>query len=317
MISVALCTFNGEEFISQQLDSILCQSVPVDEIVVCDDGSTDSTKHILKQYAAQSPIIRICENERNLGYIANFEKALQLCKGDYIFLSDQDDVWSPEKVKESLNYLSDSGMYGAFSDANVIDAGGQFTGFSLFELKNLQAYIQKGILQNHLFEIMCLRKNFVTGATLVLTRKGKEMVLPFRNSSLFVHDGWISLRLSSMGRLGFIDKPLIGYRTHSGQQLGLDFNPEKDFLAECFDGHGDVKQLLRMRRRYGALSKACDFGKEQGRLAFGTYFKLWKSNRSKGAAGLYEGLLFMLTELFVFLKLDNSKVHLSESYKGN
>ena len=306
MISVALCTFNGEKFISQQLDSILSQSVPVDEIVVCDDGSTDSTCQILEQYAAQSQSIRLIKNEHNLGYIANFEKAIRLCQGDYIFLSDQDDIWHPDKVAESIGYLSSSGMFGAFTDARIIDTDGKETGHTLFQLLNLRPYIEKGILQKHLFEIMCLRKNFVTGATLVLTKAGKEMVLPFRNSSLFVHDGWISLRLSSTGKLGFIDKPLIGYRTHTGQQLGLDFNPAKDFLADCFDGNGIIKQLMRLRRRYGALSKACGFGKEQNQLAFRTYFDLWKNNHSRGIAGLYEGLLFLLTELFVFLKLDNS-----------
>lgn len=308
MISVALCTFNGEEFISQQLDSILSQSVPVDEIVVCDDGSTDSTCQILEQYAAQSQSIRLIKNEYNLGYIANFEKAIRLCQGDYIFLSDQDDIWHPEKVAESIGYLSSSGMFGAFTDAQIIDQEDASLDRTLFNLQNLRPYIQKGILQKHLFEILCLRKNFVTGATLVLTRAGKEMVLPFRNSRLFVHDGWISYRLSSLGRLGFIDKPLISYRTHPGQQLGLNFNPVRDFLADCFDGNGDTMQLMRLRRRYGALSKACGFGKEQNRLAFRTYFDLWKNNRSRGVAGLYEGLLFLLTELFVLLKLDNYNI---------
>ena len=307
MISVALCTFNGERFISRQLDSILYQTMPVDEIVVCDDCSTDSTQHILREYAEQFEQIRLVENEHNLGYIANFEKALQQCKGDFIFLSDQDDIWVPEKVAESINYLSQSGMYGAFTDARVIDENGIFTGKSLFELQNLWPYIQKGILQKHLFGIMCLRRNFVTGATLVLTQEGKEMVLPFRTSGTIVHDGWISLRLASLRKFGFIEKSLIDYRIHSSQQIGLDLNPSKDHLLDCFDGHGDVRLLMRMRRRYGALSKACGFGSEEGRIVFRTYYKLWKNNCSKGVSGFYEGLLFMLTELFVFLRLDNRR----------
>lgn len=317
MISVALCTFNGEEFISEQLDSILCQSVPVDEIVICDDCSTDTTWQILEQYAAQSQKIRLYRNEHNLGYISNFDKALRLCQGDYVFLSDQDDVWHPEKVAESVGYLSTSGMYGAFSNARIIDQEGQFVGKTLFDLLNLRPYIQKGILQEYLFEILCFRRNLVTGATLVLTRKGKEMVLPLRSSNLFIHDAWIALCLSAHDKLGYIDKPLIDYRIHSGQEMGLNFNPPKDFLADCFDGNGNIKQLMRLRRRYGALSKSCSFGKEQGRHVFRTYYKLWKNNRKKGMAGWYDGLLFLLTELFVFLRLDNSKVHLGESCKRN
>ena len=168
MISVALCTFNGEKFISQQLDSILSQSVPVDEIVVCDDGSTDSTCQILEQYAAQSQSIRLIKNEHNLGYIANFEKAIRLCQGDYIFLSDQDDIWHPDKVAESIGYLSSSGMFGAFTDARIIDTDGKETGHTLFQLLNLRPYIEKGILQKHLFrnnvpeEEFCYRCNACT-----------------------------------------------------------------------------------------------------------------------------------------------------------
>ncbi len=307
MISVALCTYNGEKFISQQLDSILCQSVPVDEIVICDDCSSDSTRQILEQYAVQSQSIRLIKNEHNLGYISNFEKAIRLCQGDFIFLSDQDDIWHPDKVAESIDYLSYSKMNGAFSNARIIDQEGLFHGKTLFDLLNLRPYIQKGVLQKYLFEILCFRRNLVTGATLVLTRKGKEMVLPLRRSDIFIHDAWIALCLSAHDKLGYIDESLIDYRIHSGQEMGLNFNPPKDFLADCFDGNGDVKQLMRLRRRYGALSKSCGFGKEEGRHVFHTYFDLWKNNRSRGITGLYEGLLFLLTELFVFLKLDNSK----------
>lgn len=317
MISVALCTFNGEKFISQQLDSILCQSVPVDEIVVCDDCSSDSTRQIVEQYAAQEQSIRLIKNEHNLGYIANFEKAIRLCQGDYIFLSDQDDLWSHEKVAESVGYLSDSGMYGAFTNARIIDENGRFVGRDLFGLLNIKPYIQKGILQNHMFEILCFRRNLVTGATIVLTKEGKEMVLPLRSSNLIIHDAWIALCLSAHGKLGFLDKPLIDYRTHYGQQMGLNFNPPKDFLIDCFDGSGDIRQLMRLRRRYGALSKSCGFGKEEGRLAFQTYFELWTKNRSKGIKVVYEGLLFLLSELFVLLRLDNSKVCLTNPHTEN
>lgn len=102
-------------------------------------------------------------------------------------------------------------------------------------------------------------------------------------------------------------KPLIDYRTYSNQQLGLNFNPSKDFLADCLEGNGDVKQFMCLRRRYGALSRACGFGSEQGWIAFRTYYELWKKNHRRSIKGLYEGMLFLLTELFVFLKLDNSR----------
>lgn len=315
MISVALCTFNGEKYISEQLDSILSQSVPVDEIIVCDDCSTDATKQILRQYAMQFPFIRLIENERNLGYIRNFEKAIRLCQGDYIFLSDQDDIWHSDKVAKSVSYLSGSGMYGAFTNARIIDHEGAFLGWTLFGVLQLEPYIQKGFLQKNIFGLLCFRGNFVTGATLVLTRMGKEKVLPFKTPlntpHPIIHDGWIALRLSGMNKLGFIDTPLIDYRTHSEQQIGLNvtFPPplRPDFFAACLEGKGDINQLMRRRLSFGRLSKSLGFGENERRLSYHTYFEFWKKNRSKGPKILFEWILLLLTEVFVWLKLDSSR----------
>ena len=88
--SVALCTFNGEKFLQEQLSSILSQSVSVNEIVVCDDGSTDQTFEILKNYQGKFPkLFRIYRNQKNLGYVLNFEKAMSLCTGEIIFLCEK------------------------------------------------------------------------------------------------------------------------------------------------------------------------------------------------------------------------------------
>lgn len=96
--SVALCTYNGETYIAEQLDSILSQTLPVSEIIICDDRSSDGTVKILKDYSEKYPdIIKIYENPENLGYVGNFEKAMSLCKGDIVFLCDQDDRWYPHK----------------------------------------------------------------------------------------------------------------------------------------------------------------------------------------------------------------------------
>jgi Glycosyltransferases involved in cell wall biogenesis len=92
--SVALCTFNGEKFLRQQIDSILNQSMKVDEIVVCDDRSKDATIDILNGYQKKYPsVFKIYQNESNLGSVKNFERAVSLCSNEIIFLSDQDDFW--------------------------------------------------------------------------------------------------------------------------------------------------------------------------------------------------------------------------------
>ena len=98
--SVAICTYNGADFLSDQLESIIAQSRPPDQIVVCDDGSTDETQALLKRFAATSPVpVSLHFNEKNFGSVKNFEKAISLCTGDVIALSDQDDVWRADKLQ--------------------------------------------------------------------------------------------------------------------------------------------------------------------------------------------------------------------------
>ena len=104
--SVALCTYNGQSFLSEQLNSILNQTHPVDEIIICDDCSTDQTIEIIKYFKDKFPnLIQLFENENSLGTIKNFEKAISLTKGDLIFLSDQDDIWFSSKVNEMVTFF--------------------------------------------------------------------------------------------------------------------------------------------------------------------------------------------------------------------
>ena len=99
-ISVAMCTYNGERFLPQQLASIAAQTRLPDELVVCDDRSTDRTVAIVREFAASVPFpVKVFENERNLGYSANFEAAIRRCEGDLIALSDQDDIWYPQHLE--------------------------------------------------------------------------------------------------------------------------------------------------------------------------------------------------------------------------
>src|SRR5438552_3361865 len=107
-VSVALCTLNGAAFLREQLQSIVEQSVAPDQIVVCDDGSTDDTLAIARQFRCE-----VHTTGQRLGTIANFDRAIALCKGDVIFLADQDDVWHRDKVAKTIARLDQC----AFSDA--------------------------------------------------------------------------------------------------------------------------------------------------------------------------------------------------------
>lgn len=252
MISVALCTYNGEKYISQQLDSIFSQSIPVDEIVICDDCSEDSTCNILESYAARYPQIRLIKNEINLGFRKNFEKALTECQGDYIFFSDQDDIWDKDKVWICVSYLKETGKYGVYTDGLLIDQNGAYLNETMFSRLMLNPYIEHNILDNHELELLCLRGNHVTGATLAVTKSSKDLLLPFRTSEHFIHDMWIAVKLSSINKLGRIDKPLISYRLHSNQQCGLNKDNINDILIDCFDKKGKCVNL-RILRKYSIL----------------------------------------------------------------
>jgi len=128
-ISVAMCTYHGERFLAQQLASIAKQTRPPDELVVCDDRSSDRTVEILRDFAASvSHPVKIFENETNLGFVANFERAIQLCTGDLIALSDQDDIWYPERLELSEREFAAHPEVGlVFSDADLIDDQDQLT----------------------------------------------------------------------------------------------------------------------------------------------------------------------------------------------
>ena len=114
-----MTTYNGQSFLEKQLNSILSQTIKVDEIIVCDDGSTDATHKILSKYESTG-VLKFQVNDSNLGFVRNFEKALSLCTGEYIFLSDQDDIWYPNKVEVLIKSLN--GNLLIHSDCDLIDS---------------------------------------------------------------------------------------------------------------------------------------------------------------------------------------------------
>src|SRR5688572_4651531 len=131
-----MCTYNGEAYLLAQLQSIAAQTSPPDELVICDDGSTDATVDIAQAFAAGVPFpVRLYTNERTVGSTKNFEKAIGLCTGDVIALADQDDVWRPEKlarIAAALAAAPDVGL--VFSDADVVDAASRSLGLRLWDL---------------------------------------------------------------------------------------------------------------------------------------------------------------------------------------
>src|SRR5258708_997920 len=134
-ISVAMCTYNGVRFLPEQLESIAAQTRLPDELVVCDDRSTDESVEIIRQFAHRAPFaVRLEINANNRGVTKNFQKAIELCQGDVIALADQDDVWKAQKLQRIVEALEKSPQcILVFSDGECIDGAGLELGFTLWD----------------------------------------------------------------------------------------------------------------------------------------------------------------------------------------
>ena len=224
-ISVALCTYNGEKDLAEQLDSILAQENPIDEIVVCDDGSTDNTQSILKDYQSRFPdIFRIFNNDKNLGYVANFEKALSLCTGDIIFLCDQDDIWYQDKVSHTLNFFKNNPEIEV--TAHDLDLFGTYNeNKTYWELMYFKEESQQ-YCQSQILKLVMIVGNPFPGMGISLRKKVLSKYLPFQKvDSRIIHDYEIVIKSLQEGKFGLIHRVLGAYRKHENQSIG--FSKEK------------------------------------------------------------------------------------------
>ncbi|CAN5265108.1 N/A [soil metagenome] len=217
--SVAMCTYNGEKYLPEQLASIATQSRQPDELVVCDDASTDRTLEILENFRGQVRFpVRIFVNEVNLGSTLNFEKAIRLCAEENIALADQDDVWFVGKLERLGQLLESSSSIGAvFSDAVVVDSDLRPLGYRLWEASYFGSRDQKRVNGGKGYDVL-LNRNVVTGATLAFRANLRKLILPLSPS--WVHDGWIALIVAAHRDIAAVPEPLIYYRQHEEQQIG-------------------------------------------------------------------------------------------------
>src|SRR5215218_3643065 len=221
-ISVALCTYNGDKFLREQLESILRQRRLPDELVVGDDLSSDGTVAILEEFAVRASFpVRIHINEKNLGSTSNFEQSVARCSGDIVFLADQDDVWDPSKIDAIAAEFEKSPETGmVFSNARLIGEDGRDLGRKLWDYTFRQAE-RKISSENHFYRTL-LKRNVVTGATMAFRSKFTPdfRPVPTRLPNT-IHDGWIAILVSACSRVVPLDRCLIDYRQHAGQQLGV------------------------------------------------------------------------------------------------
>lgn len=295
MISVALCTYNGENFIEEQIQSILRQTMPVDEIVVCDDGSKDTTISIIRCIAEKTKVrIRIFKSEKALGVKKNFRKAIELCEGNYVFLSDQDDIWLPHKVETIMEWFTKHpNMSVVFTDAYLVNEHGvRYEKRTQYQGVGFRKFQQDMFCNGHGLEVFMMA-NRATGATMAFKKESVE--LREEDWGAVLHDEYITVKALIKDELGVILEPLIEYRQHPSQQVGSSIS-DKEIESVYGDWHffDPAKSLKHVERwrfdKSGRLSTYISMLKKRDEMrhsVMGIREELWQINSYRNLYGPY------------------------------
>lgn len=216
-VHIVLATYNGERFLREQMDSVLAQTYENITVEVCDDGSTDGTAAIVREYEAQDERVKLHLNPHNLGYVKNFLEGVKRCTAPYVMLCDQDDIWQKDKVEKTLLAMQkeEKKMAGkpvlVFTDAVNFDSHtGEELGF-FHETSHLDV---KKVDTAHLF-----MENKCIGCTMMMNRA----ILPYLKElpeEIRVHDWWLALICSHFGTIEYVPQATLRYRQHEENQIG-------------------------------------------------------------------------------------------------
>lgn len=254
LVSIALCTYNGESFLREQLESLLAQTHAPLELVAFDDASGDDTWAILQAHAPRFASARLHRNERNLGLRGNFEQALRACRGEWIAPCDQDDVWAPHKLSRLLQ-AADAATTLVYSDSLLVDEAG-----TPLARKPRMSDRYRMVSGNdpRLFALA----NCVSGHAALVRRDVVERALPIPEGAY--HDWWLAFVAANLGRVVHVDEALVRFRQHAANESGAAGQRKarraptaaEKFEAECrniaslaaFDGpqQGFFRELLAL-----------------------------------------------------------------------
>lgn len=289
-ISVVMATYNGDKYLRQQISSIVDQSLPPDEIIVCDDISADTTTVILKEYQNKQ-LLKYTVNSQRLGLIGNFKKAASLAKkNNYIAFCDQDDEWMPDKLQRGLKLLKSIEQDGlpcmVYSDLLYIDENDVVINNSFRNEYGQDKYQHN--LQTLLFS------NFVTGCTILMNAKMAEFFLEMPNDARF-HDEWIALTAFTFGKAASIDEPLVRYRKHSNNlSIAANTKPRNRYRSVL----GQIKK---------AITGQDDFLSTQFEV-IKKFYKVYGQLMPTEKRQIFEGFLSLETENYFIKKLAFRKI---------
>ena len=219
MIDILMSTYNGATFLHQQINSILNQTYTNWRLIIRDDGSSDTTKTIIENYALSHPdkIIIGDKNTPNLGSTKSFERLLYFVESDYFMFSDQDDIWRADKIENTLLEMNRiETLYGknipimVCSDAQCIDTNGNMICPSFF--------LSQKFIDTTKRDIDLLALNVVQGSTALMNRKVLDYVRPF--PKYVIHDQWIAVITAHYGKVSYLHEQLLLYRQHGHNVLG-------------------------------------------------------------------------------------------------
>jgi len=270
LVSIALCTYNGADYLSQQLDTLVNQTYSPIEIVVVDDCSTDNTYAILTAYAVKYPQFKLHRNEQNLGFVKNFERAVKLCTGELIALCDQDDIWHTEKIALQVEALKDNVF--VYHDSEFIHEDGASMNKKMSDLMN---FYRGGDPLAFLFF------NCVSGHAILMKRKLIDEALPLKEG--YFHDWWLAYVATNIGTIDYIPQCLVSYRQHDKSDtniLGLSREADNYKFASTY----------KIERQYNWLGYCASYpNNKQPELInqfYAAYGKRLKSYISMELAGL-------------------------------
>jgi glycosyltransferase involved in cell wall biosynthesis len=208
LVSIALCTYNGGKFLAQQLDTLINQTYKNIEIIALDDCSTDETFSILSAYGKKYSNFFVYRNEKNLGFLKNFEKALHYCKGEFIAFCDQDDLWLPEKIAIQVAAIGDNQLI--YHDSEFINEQNESLGKKMSDVFNFYRGDEPEVF---------LFSNCISGHAMLIRRELLQHAFPLKEN--YYHDWWLAYVAANIGTIDFIPQCLVRYRQHEKSNTDL------------------------------------------------------------------------------------------------
>ena len=281
LISVVVCSYNGERFIKEQVDSILNQAYSNIEIIISDDASTDATQQILQQYKTNQKV-KLFLQSKNLGPAKNFEFAIQQTMGAFIAFSDQDDIWRPEKIEKLYSAIGDGSLI--YSDSELIDEEGNKLNKKISDLRNMYSgHKTTGFVFS----------NVVWGHALMINSKILPSVLPIPGG--IPHDIWTAFIATTITGIKYLDQSLTLYRQHPLTATKT--------IAEKAKPRGMSRRFADFEKQLNWIGVMRDHERPEHKKFYDQLHKLYETKRNgKYSWPLFSFLMKHREKLFMFTK---------------